>query len=195
MSPRTRVRSERGQSMVEMAMILPLLVVVVLGVVEVSYALMDQHVVAKLTREGSNLISRDTSLGDAANVIKAMSTRPVNFDTNSRLIFSVIRKGATTGSTNFGKDILYQRYEFGALAASSVIRTAGAASFGSGPDYQASNADSNASLQLVGLPAALTVSTGSMVYITEVYTKHELITPFDKFGITVPDVLYSIAYF
>ena len=42
-----------------------------LGVVETSYGLLDQHVVTKLTREGSNLISRDTSLQDAAAVWRA----------------------------------------------------------------------------------------------------------------------------
>ena len=35
-------------------------------------ATLDQHVVSKMTREGSNLISRDTPLGDAA---VAMATR------------------------------------------------------------------------------------------------------------------------
>jgi len=188
------LRSDRGQSIIEFAIILPLLLVVVLGVVEVSYALMDQHVVTKLTREGSNLISRDTTLPDAAAVLKAMSSRPVNFDTNSKVIFSVIRKGATTGTSNFGQDILYQRLEYGALSASSALETKGAASFGP-PDYQATNADSNTGLQLKGLPSGLVVGTGSMVYVTEVYTRHELITPFDKFGVTVPSVLYSIAYF
>jgi len=185
---------ERGQSLVEMAIILPLLLVVVLGVVEVSYALLDQHVVTKLTREGSNLISRDTSLSDAAAVLKAMSSAPVNFDTRSRLVFSVIRKGATTGTSNFGQDILYQRLEFGALSASSVLQTKGSSTFGP-PDYQATNADTNTGLQLKGLPPGLVVGTGSMVYVTEVWTKHELITPFDKFGVKVPQVLYSIAYF
>jgi len=81
-----------------------------------------------------------------------------------------------------------------ALSASSALETKGAASFGP-PDYQATNADSNTGLQLKGLPSGLVVGTGSMVYVTEVYTRHELITPFDKFGVTVPNVLYSIAFF
>ena len=55
-------RSERGQSIVEFAIVMPLLLLVSLGVVETSYALLDQHVVTKLAREGSNLISRDTSM-------------------------------------------------------------------------------------------------------------------------------------
>ena len=47
-----------------------------LGVVEVGYALLDQHVVTKLTREGSNLISRDVTLQDAATAMQSMTTRP-----------------------------------------------------------------------------------------------------------------------
>jgi len=188
-------RGERGQSVVEFAVILPLLLVVVLGVVEVSYALMDQHVVTKLTREGANLISRNTSLQDAATVLKSMSGRPVNFDSNAKVIFTVLRTGATTGTSNYGQTIIYQRYEYGALAASSVLQPKGSPTYGTPPDYQATNADSDTGLQVQTLPAGLTVGTGSMVYVTEVFSQHELITPFDKFGITVPNMLYSIAYF
>src|SRR4051812_39045122 len=108
-----RVRSARGQSMVEMAMILPFIVVLVLGMIELSYALLDHHVVTKISREGANLISRNTSLQDAATVLRQMTTRPVNFSSNSRVIFSVIKRGSTVGSTNYNSDILYQRYEYG----------------------------------------------------------------------------------
>ena len=64
-----------------MAIVMPLLLLISLGVVETAYALLDQHVVTKLAREGSNLISRDTSLQQAANVLTSMQTQPVNFST------------------------------------------------------------------------------------------------------------------
>ena len=41
-----------GQSLVEFAVVLPLVLLIVLGVVEVGFALLDQQVVTKLTREG-----------------------------------------------------------------------------------------------------------------------------------------------
>lgn len=189
-----RAVSERGQGLIEFAVVLPLVLVLVLGVVEVGYALLDQHVVTKLTREGSNLISRNTSLQDAGLAMRTMSTRPIDFATSSRVIFSVIKKGATTGTTNFNKDILYQRYEFGALAAQSSLVTRGAGAFGPGPEYEAVNSDTNAALQVTNLPPNL-VAAGGMVYITEIYTTHALITPFDRFGISIPRTLYSIAYF
>jgi Flp pilus assembly protein TadG len=73
----------RGQSIVEFALVLPFLMVVVLGVTEVGYALLDSHIVTKLTRESSNLISRDSTLADAATAIQSMTTRPVNFNDGS----------------------------------------------------------------------------------------------------------------
>jgi Flp pilus assembly protein TadG len=193
---RCRIAAESGQSLVEFAFVLPLLIILALGVVEVSYALLDQHVVTKLTREGSNLISRDTSLADAATAMKSMSSRPLDFNTGSRLIFSVLKKGATTGTTNYDKVILYQRYEYGALSGvQSVLATKGSGAFRGAPEYEAINSDTDARLQLANLPANLTLVRGGMLYVTEIYTKHPVITPLDRFGIKVPDTLYSVAYF
>jgi Flp pilus assembly protein TadG len=204
MSTRTLLRraaSANGQSMVEFALVLPLVLMLVLGVVELSYALLHEHVVTKLAREGSNLISRDTSLLDAASAMQAMSSAPVNFNSGSRLIFSVVKKGTSTGTSNFGKDILYQRYSYGTLSASSHLNTAGSGSFGPAPDFQANNSDSDTSLQVTNLPANL-LGPGGWVYITEIFTNHPSITPlnqilvFSRLGaIAMPSTLYSIAYF
>ncbi len=191
----TSLRGNAGQSLVEFAVILPLVVVLALGVCEAGYALLDQHVVTKLTREGSNLTSRDVTLQDAAAAMRSMTTRPVDFDNGSRLILSVIKKVATSGSANYGKVIVYQRYEYGSLSASSALRTAGTASFGGAPNYEASNSDNNTNLQITNLPASLSLVSGGMMYVTEVYARHQLITPLDRFGITLPARLYSIAYF
>jgi len=186
---------EQGQGLIEFAMLLPMLIVIVLGVVEIGYALVDQHVVTKITREGSNLISRDISLQDAGAAIKNMKTRPVDFNTGSRLIFSVVKKVATIGAPNFDKVILYQRYEFGALSAASVLTTKGPASFGGAPNYEAANSDTNTNLQITNLPGNIIVASGGMAYVTELYTTHSLITPLDRLGVSVPNKLYSVAYF
>lgn len=188
-----RTQSNRGQSLIEFTLVLPLLLVTVLGVVEVSYALLDQHIVTKLTREGSNLISRNTALGDAATAMRTMSTRPVNLEDGSKLIFSVIRNIPTIGAANYNKAILAQRYQYGNLAKPSSIKTSGSASFGPAPEYQASNQDGNTSLRVTNLP--ITLSLGGTLYVTELYTTHPTITPLGNFGIQVPQTLYSIAYF
>src|SRR5688572_26242905 len=175
---------------------MPLILVVALGVIEFAYALLDQHVVTKLTREGSNLISRDTTIGDAVTVMQNMSTRPVDFGTRSRVIFSVLKKGSSTGTANYDQVILYQRYEYGAsVGGGSALQMRGSGSFGAAPNYIAANSDSNTGLQISNLPAYLDVTRGGLVYVTEIYTAHTLLTPLDRFGVTVPNTLYSIAYF
>jgi Flp pilus assembly protein TadG len=189
---RVRRRSEAGQSLVEFALALPFICVLVLGVAEVSYALLDQHIATRLAREGSNLISRDVALADAATTLNSMASRPVDFSSSSTVIFSVLKVGATSGSTNFGQLILYQRYQYGALAASSHVGTRGSGTFNS--DNTATNADTNGGLQVTNVPIG-TLAPGGMVYITEIFTRHQILTPLDRFGITVPDTLYSAAYF
>lgn len=191
---RRLLRLDGGQSLLEFALVVPLIMMLALGVIEASYAILDQHVVTKLTREGSNLISRDTTIDDAVAAIKNMSTRPVNFnDGSSKVIFSVIKRVGTVGASNYDRDIIYQRFEYGSLAKTSALQFSGG-SFGGGPDYVASNSDNNTSLQVTNLPPNLT-TLGGMLYVTEIYTRHTLITPLNRFGISMPDTLYSIAYF
>jgi hypothetical protein len=181
--------------MVEFAMVIPLLTVLALGVFEVSWALLDAHVVTRLAREGSNLISRDASLTDTALAMQSMSTRPVNFnDGSSKLILSVLRNIDTIGAANYNAPILYQRYEYGTLPGQSKLSTAGGGSFPA-PDYQATNPNNNTGLQITNLPPGMSVSLGGFVYVTEIYSRHPAITPFGNFGISLPQVLYSIAYF
>lgn len=182
--------------MIEFALVLPLAMLIVLGVVEVGTVLLDEHVVTRLSREGSNLISRDTTLETAAAALTSMSTRPVDFSNGSKVIFTVLKKGATSGTTNFDRLVMYQRAEFGSFTGSapSHVQSPGGA-FGGPPDYKAANSDSDAGLQVTGVPANLVTAPGGMIYITEIFTRRSRITPLQNFGVTVPNVLYSIAYF
>jgi hypothetical protein len=106
----------------------------------------------------------------------------------------VLKRGETTGTTNYNQVFLYQRYEYGSYPGTSKLSTRGTGSFG-GPNYEAVNSDSNSSLQLTSGPPNLIGVPGGLIYVTEIYTRHRLITPLDRLGITVPQTLYSIAYF
>lgn len=194
-SSRRLLSDATGQGLVEMAVVLPLLALLALGVVEASYALLDQHVVTKLSREGANLLSRDATLDDAYTTLNAVGQAPIDFGSHSKVIFTVIKHGSTTGTANYDKDIVYQRLERGAGTGSSRITCAACTgSFGSSPDYAAANSDSNTALQVTGgLPS--TLSIGSYLYITEIFTAHQLLTPFNQFGVIIPTQLSSIAYF
>lgn len=190
-----RMRNEKGQSLIEFAMVVPLLLVVATGVIEVSFALYDQHVITKMAREGSNLISRDATLEQASIAMRTMSVKPVDFTNGTKVIFSVVKRGATVGSANYDRLVLYQRLEFGTMTGASAIRTQGSASFGGPPNYEATNSDANTNLRVTNLPANLAVAPGGMIYVTEIYTRHELLTPLERLGVVVPRILYSIAYF
>ena len=190
------LREDGGQSLIETALTLPLLFLIVFGTVEVGYALVDSHTVTRLTREGSNMISRNTSLYEAGIAVDGMRTGLVDFGSNSRVIFSVLKRGGTTGTANYDRLVLYQRYEFGGLSATSRLITAGAGTFGPGPDYVAINSDSDTNLRVTGgAPPNVVTVRGGLVYVTEVFSTHPKITPVNNFGITVPDTLYSVAYF
>ena len=190
------MRNERGQSLVEFALLLPILLVLSLGVSEMGYALLDQHVVTKLTREGSNLISRDTTIQDAETALTGMASRPVNFAGGSKVIFSVLKNVGTVGAANYNQVVLYQRHSYGSVPFSSPSAlTASGGSFGGAPDYQAANSDNDTSLRVSGLPNSVAVPLGGMLYVTEIYSSHTLLTPLANFGISLPTQLYSIAYF
>lgn len=60
-----RQLAEVGQSLVELAFVVPILLLLVLGILEVSRLLETQHILSTLTREGANLASRGTPMGQA----------------------------------------------------------------------------------------------------------------------------------
>jgi Flp pilus assembly protein TadG len=183
--------------MVEMAMVAPLIVTLVLGMIELSYALLDQHVVTKMSREGSNLISRDSSPAFAAQALQSMRTGNVNFATSTKVIFTTVKRPSTTGAPNYDQNIVYSRYTYGASVGGGSAITCGACSgnLGTAPDYIAPNSDNNTALRVTGGVPANSISTGGYLYITEIYSSHPLITPFNRFGFSLPTTLYSIAYF
>jgi hypothetical protein len=120
----------------------------------------------------------------------------VDFTNGSRVIFSVIKRGATTGTANYDRLVLYQRTEFGNFPGPTVSQVqASGGSFGGPPDYVAANSDTDASLRVTGVPSNLVTVIGGMVYVTEIFTKRTRLTPLDRFGVAVPETLYSIAYF
>jgi hypothetical protein len=124
-----------------------------------------------------------------------MNARPVDLNGSAKVIFSVLRKGATTGTNNYNLTVLYQRYEFGALSYGSKLTTVGAGSFGGSPDYIAANADSDVNLRVTNVPSDLIAVPGGMIYVAEIYSTHSVITPLTQLGVTIPTTLYSITYF
>ena len=190
--PFERLRSSRGQSIVEFAICLPLLLILTLGVVETSNALMSQHVITKVSREGSNMISRETRLTDAGTALKNTSSDPGGFNATTKVIFSVLLRSQS--GTNNGFLVLYQRHELGNLSL-GVSRLNGSGTFPAANDYTAANPNSDTGLRVTNAPTGIASDPGGMIYVTEVFTSYTPLTPLTNFGITIPPVLYSIAYF
>jgi Flp pilus assembly protein TadG len=190
-----RWRDTSGQTLIEAALVVPLLALLAMGVVELGFAMRNQHNVNVLCREGSNLISRSTTLADAATVLKSEQTGTVDFSANSQMIFSVIERGATVGSANYNTLILYERYSTGSASYASKLITKGAGSFGGAPDYVAINPDTDTSLQVTNAPAGIAAEIGGLSYITEIFSANTLMTALANWGVTVPTQIYSISYF
>ena len=190
-------RDTSGQTIIEAALVVPLLALIAMGVVELGLEMRNQHVVNVLSREGSNLISRSTTLQDAGTVLLSEETGSVNFSTNSQVILSVIERDATTGAPNYNTLILYQRYSFGGttLASRLITKGAGAGSFGGAPDYIALNPDTDTTLQVTNAPAGVASEIGASSYVTEVFSTDTLMTTLANWGITVPTQIYSVSYF
>jgi hypothetical protein len=187
------IRETRGQALLEFTVVTPLLLLLTLGVVEIGSMLLDQQVTAKMSREAANLISRDVSMDTAETALRSMATGPVKFPDDARVILSVVRKGATTGTANNGWNVVVQRHQFGSLPGSSFLNNSGGTF--TGIDHAARNPDTDTALRVTNLPGALDLPPGGAVYIAEVYTRHALIVPLDFFGISLPEKLYSVAYF
>ena len=64
-----------------------------------------------------------------------------------------------------------------------------------GRTTQAANSDNDTGLRVMNLPPNLIGAGGLPVHHRDLHAGITLITPFDRFGIQVPDTLYSIAYF
>lgn len=187
-----RLRSSRGQSIVEFAICLPLLLVLTLGVVETSNALMSQHIITKTAREGSNMISRETRLADAGSALQNMSSTPGSFNSTTKVVFSVLMRSQT--GSNTGSLVLYQRYQVGNLSLPGS-RLNGSGSFTAANDYTAANPNNDTGLRVTNAPPGIASVPGGMIYVTEVWTTYTPLTPLNNFGVPVPSVLYSIAFF
>ena len=185
---------QRGQSLVEFALVTPFLLLLVLGVIEFGYALYEGHNVAKLAREGANMISRRTSLEDALNVLmEAANGPPVELAAGGRLMLSVVEANGS------GEYIMTNRISVGSLSvieAPSAFLDPPSSEYGSAPDYEAYDIDS-AAIKIFGdLPNGLTLDPGEVIYVSEVYTEHTFLTPFEAFwGETFPNTLYASAIY
>ena len=188
-------RPDGGQTLAELGIIMPVLLVLIFGVLEVGWALFQSNVIRGYVRESSNLISRNRSFQEAENAITSSSDSggPVRIgagEADSRMILSVVTLGS--GGTNNNRVIILQRHQIGNLNATSVLGTPPQGAYGGAPDYVAKNPTNDSSIRVGGaLPNGYVLDVGQSLYVTEIFTRRGSIVNFA----ILPDTLYASAFF
>ena len=191
--PIDRRRRRAGQTLAEVAIVLPLLFLLMFGLVELGWAIYQSNVMRGYVREASNIISRNGTIEDAeVGVIAAAAAGgPVEIGPeaeSSTMILSVVTL-ASTGD-NRGQPIIIQRHAIGGLDEQSVLGDPPASAFGRAPDYNALDPSDDGRL-LATLPDGYTLQAGQSLFVTEIYTRRERIIDVGE----LPDVLYASAFF
>ncbi len=169
--PKKSGNGERGQALLELVPVATLLLLLTFGVIECSYAIWQVEVLTALTREGSNLASRDTPLPTAATYVlnDGSVLNSANGGNMEVIVTAVQNLGGTYKVT--------AQSSTGTLAANSRI------GIGTG-----------ATATLPTTPT--TIPLNGSVYVTEVFSSYAAITPLGAFvNVTMPSVLYDVAYF
>ncbi len=164
-------RDERGQALLEFVFCSFTLLVLVFGLIDFSRVIHDKQIMSGLTRQGSSLASRGTTLQDT---VSALVTQGASLDvgTQGRIIVTSV------ADVNGAPEITGQVESTGGISVNSRIGT------GIG--------------QPANLPATATpvLQKGQTIYVTEVFYSFHTVTPVGNFlKLALPSTLYEAAYF
>jgi Flp pilus assembly protein TadG len=164
------VENESGQAAYEFTAIATLLLLLVFALVDFSRALNYMEVMVGLTRQGSNLASRGTSLSDSAAAV-VTGDAPLNLTLNGEVI-------VTSVTNSSGVNTITGQVSLGGISRTSKI--------GRGVGNRAT----------VPPAAAGLLQPGQTIYVTEVFYSYQPVTPIGNFvKIVMPSTLYEAAYF
>jgi len=90
-----RRHNERGVALVELALLLPILVVLAFGVIDLGRLIHARLVVTNVSREGGSLASRDIQTGNNLITMLQSSAAPFNLQTQGRIYVTKIKAGMT----------------------------------------------------------------------------------------------------
>lgn len=161
-----------GQALLELALVLPLLCLVVFGIVDYGRVLNDEQIMVDLSRQGSNMASRGTTLPATAAALLSGSGI-LNLSMSGQVI-------VTSVSRVNNVDTIGGQTSLGGLSKSSKI--------GTGVNSRA--------IVPAGIDDIFTKNSGQTVYITELYYTFLPITPLaTMWNLVIPSTLYQVAYF
>ena len=99
-----RLPDERGNALVELVICMPLLLVLAFGLIDFSQMIFDKQTMAGISRQGSNLASRNytgpTGSMPLSTVVSALVTQgaSLNIGTNGRIIVTVVADDVQAGN-------------------------------------------------------------------------------------------------
>jgi len=174
-----------GQSMIELAMVLPILMLLCFGAAELSHAILFNNMLINMSREGANLASRTTQspqfIIDALNHTSA----PLNMETQGMIFIS--RVAGVDGGSGLVLSVIDEQYRAvnGNAALTSRLWQC--------PHWDVTG---NCTLpvpiatRVVALPFALRL--GYQVYVVETLYDY---SPLTNLFLTTSPQLYSVTYF
>jgi len=115
------LKQSDGQTMVELALILPVLLLLSFGVIEYSRSILTKNIITNMSREGANLAARTQT--DQQTIMTAIATTadPLDMGTNGMIfITEVMGKKDGTGTVNPIVQVQY-RYVNGGYSANSMV--------------------------------------------------------------------------
>lgn len=119
---RTKRGTERGAALLELAVILPLLVIMVLGVIDLGRLIHARLVVTNISREGGSLASRGRG-GTDANLLAMLQSSATPFDlaTQGRIFITEIGAEDSTATPPRNAPYIIRRVQGGSLSAISTV--------------------------------------------------------------------------
>lgn len=101
-SLRARLRSQKGQSLIELSLIAPLMIFLAYGAIEVGQVISTHLTMTHTSREGANLVSRGTTASNALDAIiaSAADTFKTSNQANWKIIYSKVTQDITVPCPN-----------------------------------------------------------------------------------------------
>jgi hypothetical protein len=165
----TRARRGRGSALLELALVAPILVFLLFGMIDFGRALLARHAITSLSREAANLESRGTTFPDTLQAI-LQSSGSLDLAGHGYVVLTAVTRDGN------GNLRITQQEAAGGHPAPSRVGT-----LGGGP---------------VTLPNSGVPLVNQTLYVAEVFLDFAPVTPIGSMlGSTLPSSWYDVAFF